>query len=331
VARTRAGTPTVSVIVPVRDRRDLLSSLLDALEQQTQPDFEVIVVDDGSTDGSGDLARAATIGGRPVRVLEGGGHGAVAARSQAVAVAEAPVLAFTDSDCVPEPEWLAAGLAAVTAGADMVNGHTRPQRAPKPLERTVASGLEGLYPTCNMFFRRDLFDRVGGFDNAAATRWRFRPTRRAQGTGFGEDTLLGWQAVRSGAPTAYAPDAVVAHHVFERDSRDFVSHVAQVGAFPALVREIPELRDMPLVRQRILLGRSARPALYCLVVALVFGRRRLALLAALAWAGWRAREMLAAPGAEPNDLVWLPAEMAADVGTAAALVAGSIRARSVLL
>jgi hypothetical protein len=123
----------------------------------------------------------------------------------------------------------------------------------------------------------------------------------------------------------------VAHHVFERDSRDFVSHVAQVGAFPALVREIPELRDMPLVRQRILLGRSARPALYCLVVALVFGRRRLALLAALAWAGWRAREMLQAPGAEPHDLVWLPAEMAADVGTAAALVAGSVRARSVLL
>src|SRR5436190_6903506 len=156
--------PRVSVIVPVRNRRDLLADLLAGLGQQTYTNFEAIVVDDGSTDGADELAADTTIAGRRVRLLRANGAGAVAARLLGVAESRAEILAFTDSDCVPSPGWLQAGVAAIDRGADMANGLTRPARPVGPLERSVASGEEGLYPTCNMFYRRTAYDDAGAFD-----------------------------------------------------------------------------------------------------------------------------------------------------------------------
>src|SRR5579884_3101587 len=89
--------PAVSVVVPVRNRRDLLRRCLDALAAQTFADHEVIVVDDGSTDGAGDEARRDACAGRPVRLLRTPSVGAVAARAAGVRAARGPVLAFTDS------------------------------------------------------------------------------------------------------------------------------------------------------------------------------------------------------------------------------------------
>src|SRR5688500_18796144 len=143
------SAPAASVIIPVRNRRDLLERTLDALDRQTVADFEVIVVDDGSTDGCGELAAARTVHGRSVRVLDGGGRGAVHARQTGVACSSAGVLAFTDSDCEPEPGWLAAGLERIQAGADLVHGPTMPTRAVLPLERSVSERAGGLFPSCN--------------------------------------------------------------------------------------------------------------------------------------------------------------------------------------
>src|SRR5581483_11530323 len=104
--------------------------------------------------------------------------------------------------------------AAFDAGADLVNGRTVPARPLLPLERSMGSGLEGLYPTCNVLYRRDAFERAGRFDRAAARRWGFRPDRRSKGVGFGEDTLLAWRLIREGGTVAYADDAIVEHAVF---------------------------------------------------------------------------------------------------------------------
>ena len=51
-------------------------------------------------------------------------------------------------------------MAAFSDGADAVNGQTRPTRPLKPFERSMASGREGLYPTCNVLYRRDLLRRL---------------------------------------------------------------------------------------------------------------------------------------------------------------------------
>jgi glycosyltransferase involved in cell wall biosynthesis len=323
-----SASPRVSVVVPVRDRRDLLRELLDGLAAQTYDDFEVVVVDDGSSDGSAEEAEADAAAGRPVRVLRRTGEGAVRARQHGVAEARGEILAFTDSDCVPDPTWLAAGVAAVDDGAAVVQGHTRSARRRRPLERSLWVEDDGLYPTCNVFYRRDVFDRAGGFDGDLGARYGFRAGGRARGLGFGEDTLLGWRARRLGG-AAYAPDAVVAHHVFPPDVRDQLSRTMQAGAFPGLVREVPELRSTLLTR-RVFLGTSRLP-LYAALVAAV-SRRRLGAAALAGW--WAYRHWKAISRLEPSRrarLQALPIVLATDALTAAALVGGSVRSRSVVL
>jgi glycosyltransferase involved in cell wall biosynthesis len=324
--------PLVSVIVPVRDRRALLRELLAALDAQTFRDFETVVVDDGSADGSGALAESWPAAGRPVVVVPAGGVGAVAARRRGVERSQGRILAFTDSDCVPRPGWIEAGVRAMEAGADMVNGLTVAARPPGPLERTVQSGTEGLYPTCNMFFRRTAFDEFGGFDEQVGQRFGFRAGRRAGGLGFGEDTVLAWRMRRAGRPSAYAEGAVVEHHVFAPDLLDTLSRSWQAAAFPALVREVPELRTT-LLRRRFLLG-SAQLPLYAVVALVLAGRRRSAAAAAMAWVARRAGQVAArppGPGPAPGAPTALAAVLGRDVVTAVALICGSVRARSLVL
>jgi glycosyltransferase involved in cell wall biosynthesis len=325
-----AGGVTVSVIVPVRDRRDMLGELLAGLDKQTFRDFEVVVVDDGSRDGADELARASVVAGRPVTVLSNAGQGALAARRVGVEHSGGSILAFTDSDCVPDPAWLAHAVAAMEGGAEAVNGYTRPTRPLKPLERSMASGLEGLYPTCNMFYRRSLYERLGGFDSTAGSRWRFRLTDNARGTGFGEDTLLGWQAVRAGADVRHVPEAVVEHQVFPPDWSEFLSRLLQIAAFPAMTKEVPELRTT-LMRSQVFLGNYSRLPVYATVLAWAARRRGLALLALGWWVALRLRALRASPYPTLDLLPRLPLEMAVDVGTAVALVAGSARTRSLVL
>jgi glycosyltransferase involved in cell wall biosynthesis len=321
--------PRVSVVVPVRDRRDLLRELVEGLAAQTYDDFEVVVVDDGSSDGSAAVAADHPILGPRVRIVRLEGVGAVAARRVGVAVATGDVLAFTDSDCVPDPAWLAAGLAAIDKGADVVQGVTRPARPTTPLERSVTEDREdGLYATCNVFYRRDAFDRAGGFDPEAVRRLGFRVNRRARGLGFGEDTLLAWRVRRTGV-AAFAPDAEVHHHVFPPDISDSLSRAFMAGAFPALVADVPELRAT-LLAHGFLLG-TGRVPLYGAVLARFSGRRRLAGLLLGAWIVRHARVC------RQHDPSWralartLPAVLALDATTAVALALGSARARTTVL
>lgn len=317
------------MIIPVRNRRDLLVQTLDALDQQRCTDFEVVVVDDGSDDGSADAARR-PVAGRPVRVMRSTGRGAVAARQTAIDATTTPVLAFTDSDCRPDPGWLQAGLAAIDAGADMVHGMTVPERWVGPLERSVGQVDDGLFATCNAFYRREAFEAAGGFDLGAAGRLGFRHDENVRGMGFGEDTLLGWRLVRSGATVVFEEEALVVHHVFPADFRDQLSRAWSLGAFPTLLREVPELRRT-LVFRGVLFGPRDRRPVYATVAALA-SRRPLAVAAAGAW--WalvRGREVRPAPVPKERKPLLLAQEMVVDAVAAASLLAGSIRARTLLL
>lgn len=322
------NAPRVSVIVPVRDRATLLEDLLTSLAAQAYRDFEVIVVDDASTDDSAVVAEHAAARGEPVRVVRLlHASGAVSARVAGVREARGEILAFTDSDCRPDHEWLDALVTTIDAGADVVQGLTRPARAAGPLERTVAShGDDGLYATCNVAYRRSAFDAAGGFDPDAQHVLGFRSGHRAKGLGFGEDSLLGWRVRRKGS-AVFEPSAVVAHHVFPFEASGAVSRAWQAGAFPALVREVPELRDT-LLHRRVLLGRRGQGWLLGAVVCAVLRRPLLAIVALVPWAWHHARRF------ERTDTRW-PARLAVALGlevvTEAALVAGSVRARTVVL
>jgi cellulose synthase/poly-beta-1,6-N-acetylglucosamine synthase-like glycosyltransferase len=296
--------PDVSVVIPARDAAATLPRTLAALGAQTldRSRVEVIVVDDASTDATASIAGEHA---RVVRLAERAGPGA--ARNAGVRVASGAVVAFTDADCFPEPGWLEHGLAAL-AGADLVQGRVVPERPPGRWDRTVrVPGLFGLFETANLLVRRPLLDALGGFEPGWAP---------LGGKELGEDTWLGWRARRAGARTSFAPDAVVAHAVVPRGRAGYVAERARLVAFPSLVRRIPELRGA-LCWQRVFLSRrsAAFDAATAGVLAAALTRRRAPLLLALPYLAER-------PG---------PTAVTADAVGAAALLAGSIRARSVLL
>ncbi len=316
--------------MPVRNRRDLLRRALDALDRQTVQGFELIVVDDGSTDGADEEAAGRTVAGQPVRLLRSDGRGAVAARLVGVAATDAEVLAFTDSDCEPSPDWLATALEHVGAGAALVHGQTLPARPLLPLERSVTEIDFGLFPTCNLVVTRAAYDAVGGFDATAAGRWRYRASERAKGLGFGEDTIFGWAIARQ-QPAVYEEAMLVHHHVFPPDLAEWVSRSWQMGAFPALVREVPELRER-LMRRRVLWGWRSRVPVYATAVAVLTRHPALVALTLTWWVAHRFHFTLRkAPLSLPAKLQALPAQLLLDVIQSAAFLTGSARARTLVL
>jgi glycosyltransferase involved in cell wall biosynthesis len=314
--------PHVSVIVPARDAARTLARTLRGLErQESAPDFEVIVVDDGSRDDTPALAARSPV---VADVLAGGGKGPAAARNAGAARARSGSFGFLDSDCEPAPGWLAAGAVALEH-ADLVQGmvRPRPEEPIGPFDRTLwVTSAWGLFESANLFLRRETFERVGGFES-----W-LRPQR---GIELGEDVWLGWRVRRSGARTAFCEDALAWHEVFPRGPRAYVAERARVRFFPAMAARIPELRDDFFWRRLFLSRRSALFDLALAGVAAAAARRSpLPLLAALPYARDASRHALRA-----GDIGRAPAvaaaDVAADVVGAAALAAGSLRSRSPVL
>jgi glycosyltransferase involved in cell wall biosynthesis len=98
--------PRVSVLLPVRDARATLGACLDSLAAQTLADHEVVAVDDGSRDGSGEYLRERAARDARIVVVAGPPRGLVAALGKALASARAPLLARIDADDVAHPERL---------------------------------------------------------------------------------------------------------------------------------------------------------------------------------------------------------------------------------
>jgi glycosyltransferase involved in cell wall biosynthesis len=329
-ADVTASPPRVSVIVPTRDRLDLLTLMLEAMTLQTFRDFEIVLIDDGSKEDVRGLAERFS-GDLSIRYVRSDGRGAVAARCFGLSFARGDILAFTDSDCEPDANWLAEGVAAIDDGASLVQGVTQPAREPALFERTLSyGGGEGLFATCNVFYTRRAYDAAGGFDRGASDRWRFRPDELAQGLGFGEDSLLGWRVART-ETFRVAEKAVVRHAVTQPSLKEQFSRAWQAGAFPALVHEIPELRTT-LLRSKVFLQSRTRVPFYAAVIALLAGRGEVAALASGIWAGAVVRRVVRHWGESiPKRLVAMPIELAREATVAIALLVGSVRSRTPVL
>lgn len=211
--------PRITVVAPTRNRRDRLIALLDALAQQDcgVGAFEVVVVDDGSSDGSAVAAEEyAESSPLEIRIEEGAGSGPAAARNLGWRAARGELVAFTDDDCEPAAAWLSEVLSETAAhpGA-LVQGRTLPiERELEhagPLARTkrIEAGPGPWFQTCNMVYPRELLERLGGFDES------FRGP-------FGEDAELAWRALESGAEARFAERALVFHAVEPRTGLEYV-------------------------------------------------------------------------------------------------------------
>jgi glycosyltransferase involved in cell wall biosynthesis len=243
-----AAVVAVSVIVPALNAAGTLARTLEALaEQDVDEPYEVIVVDDGSDDGTAEIASSAP---GPVHVVRQPRQGAGKARNRGAEVAGGRAFAFTDADCFPARAWLREGLSSLK-GADLVQGAVVPDpRAPRrPFDRTVAVGRDaGLYEAANLFVGRDLFARLGGFEDWLDARG---------GRPLGEDVWFGWRARRAGARTAFCAHAVVHHAVFPRTARSYVAERLRLVHFPAIAAKVPELRRRVFYRRWFLTSRTA--------------------------------------------------------------------------
>jgi glycosyltransferase involved in cell wall biosynthesis len=309
-----------SVIVPARDAEATLPRTLEALAlQELDAPYEVIVVDDGSSDRSVELARRAP---GPIRVLEQPALGPAAARNLGVAESKGSALAFCDADCFPTPGWLRAGLTALRS-ADLVQGHVLPDpTAPLgPFDRTLWVTFDGgLYETASLFATRALFDRVGGFEE-----W----LQVELGKAMAEDVWFGWRARRLGARTAFCPDALAHHAVFARGGREYVAERRRLRYFPAMAAKVPELRRHFFFGRVFLNRRSAAlDAGVAGAVAAAALRSLLPLLAALPYS-WMALRRARSFGPRWPRIAAI--DVAADLVGLAAMLRGSLRSRSPLL
>jgi cellulose synthase/poly-beta-1,6-N-acetylglucosamine synthase-like glycosyltransferase len=200
-------SPAIAVVVPTHDRAHLLPRLVACLAAQRDAgDFEVVIVDDASTDDTPRvLAALASRSAIPVHVERlPRNAGPATARNVGWRATSAPVVAFTDDDCLPQPQWLAR-LRASAEVADIVQGRTLPEPSQReragPFSRLLVVGHEtGFYQTCNIAYRRTVLEQHGGFDES------FRYPA-------GEDSDLAWRAKDAGATTCFDPDALVFHDV----------------------------------------------------------------------------------------------------------------------
>jgi glycosyltransferase involved in cell wall biosynthesis len=234
--------PLISVVVSTFNRPARLERLLGALAEQTlgADRFEVIVVDNGSGPETGRVLAAQRAAGRlnlrcerlPVTLGPAGGRNA--GRQQA----SAPLVAFTDDDCRPDPGWLQAMVAAcATHPGAVIQGPTRPDPAERDrdgwLSHTVSIDRLGpQYESCNIVYPRALLERLGGFDES----FGLRPA--------GEDTDLAWRAIESGAPIVFAPGALVLHAVERVGARGRLAIAARWGPVVRVLAEHPGSRAM---------------------------------------------------------------------------------------
>jgi GT2 family glycosyltransferase len=259
-----------SVVIPAsRERR--LAAALSALAGQTVSGdrFEVVVVRDP--------VAAPAVEAPPslvVRTLDGpAGANIAALRNAGWRAATGRLVAFTDDDCRPAPDWLERVLATAAANPGaFVQGRTEPD----PLEAGRLFGLarsqsiagpSPWFETCNMAYPRELLERLGGFDE------RF--------SALGEDADLALRALGDGGRRVYADEALVWHAVLPRTLAQALAESWRRNTIPLLIAKHPRQREALYLG--VFWKRSHALALLAAVGLAVAPRRPAALLATLPW------------------------------------------------
>ena len=200
----RPAHPFASVVVTVRNEARHVADLLDSLLVQ-EPPLEVIVVDADSTDPTRDIVRKYERRHPFIRLLEHGGTRG-ASRNRGVQESRGEVVAFIDGDCIANPFWLRE-LRRTLADADVAAGRTIQigYYAFVALNRVELEhgGYDVTYPSCNLAYWREVFQKVDGFDDWFHTA---------------EDIDLNYRAVDAGASIVCNDDAIVYHR-----ARDTIS------------------------------------------------------------------------------------------------------------
>ena len=206
-AEAQRTWPQVSVVVCAYNAADTLEDCLSSLERLTYPDYEIILVNDGSGDGTGEIARR-----HPrVRVIDTPNRGLSAARNSGLAEARGEIVAYTDADVRVDRDWLTflvqplLAPEVVGSGGPNVVPDDDPAmaqciaRAPGgPTHVLLDDRVAEHVPGCNMAFRREALLAIGGFN---PIYWR-----------AGDDVDVCWRLQARGWKIGFSGAALVWHH-----------------------------------------------------------------------------------------------------------------------
>lgn len=212
-----------SVIVPTYNRLQSLKKTLESLFRQDHPEYEIIVVNDGGTDGTAEYIEGLAREGR-IGAITHPNAGLAATRRRGLTVARGEFVAFTDDDCVVPPDWLsrydqafrrtgAAGIGGATETGDRANAYALVNDIMhNHFKRAFAAGGRDGTPFLtgnNVAYRRDALEKAGGPDP------RFRMGA--------EDRDLAYRVSAAGGLVLYEPSIVVRHF----NDSDFTRYVRQ--------------------------------------------------------------------------------------------------------
>jgi cellulose synthase/poly-beta-1,6-N-acetylglucosamine synthase-like glycosyltransferase len=210
-------TPRVSVVVCAYNAERTMDACLESLRTVNYPDYEVIVVNDGSTDATLAISERhkavydADPGGPRMSIISQPNKGLSVARNVGAHAATGEIVAYTDSDCVPDPDWLAfLVFKFVRSGFVAVGGPNFPPPEPHLVPAAVAVSPGGPthvllndevaehIPGCNMAFTKKALDEIGGFEPMY--------------TAAGDDVDLCWRLQNRGFAVGFSPAATVWHY-----------------------------------------------------------------------------------------------------------------------
>jgi GT2 family glycosyltransferase len=229
--------PPISVVVCTRDRPDSIGRTLDSIAKQRYPRFEVLIIDQSR----GEHTRRLVDEFRPriaeLRYMHLERPGLSHAYNTAIRASNARMLAFTDDDAVAPPDWLKSIAAAFAnhpgvallygqvlipeelAGRENQDGVTPGLPIPRRRLLDRRHGFQVFGMGANFAARRDLFDRVGGFDEVLGGG---APLQSSQ------DFDFGYRVFKSGDSTLLEPDVVVYHYGF-RSNEEWPATVRSYG------------------------------------------------------------------------------------------------------
>lgn len=244
----------ISVIVPTRNRSHLLPLVLDALKHQSlsQPQFEIIAVDDGSTDNTLNVLNSISRAELPLRVFHQRHAGLAAAKNLGIFASRGPILLFLDDDDVASPHLLSTHVAAHGLHHELevaVLGYTglAPEVAQSPLMHHVTKVGHQLFSYASMkpgtFLDYTAF--WGGRSSCKRELLIERGIFNPMFTFGYEDIELGWRLARSGFRVVYEP-AAVSTMIRKLTFRDFCVRQQRQGRSQrtfASLHPFPEIRE----------------------------------------------------------------------------------------
>jgi glycosyltransferase involved in cell wall biosynthesis len=215
--RAATSGKSVSIVICTRDRAEFLEQTLKAFGRVEVPagwDVELLIVDNGSTDGTPAVVQSSRLTNLDIRYVCESKRGQSNARNAGLAKARGSVILFTDDDVAPAPDWLQRMALPLLEGAcDAAVGRInlaahldRPWMEPQHRlwlaapERAGDGRLELI--GASMGFHRSVLDRVPGFD----------PELGPGALGFGDDTLFSMQVNHAGFRIREVPEALVVHY-----------------------------------------------------------------------------------------------------------------------